>query len=181
MDAKQVEKTQSDNFERMAFAVAVLYSLQLGLDLKKQDSWDTLTPSQKMFAKKIFEDNPELAQLVQQPERLTEQQIVESTADLAKSQDNAKFMRIVSVGDDRVCSSCAAWQDKIVCLDGTSSPTLEDAIDAGFLHYGCRCSLQEVTTEEIPLNKLNPRYETRKAANPAIYNSKLNGVKLVYN
>ena len=64
MDANQVEKTQSDNFERMAFAVAVLYSLQLGLDLKKQDSWDTLTPSQKMFAKKIFEDNPEIAQLV---------------------------------------------------------------------------------------------------------------------
>ena len=61
------------------------------------------------------------------------------------------------------------------------SPTLDDAINDGFLHFGCRCSLQEIATAEIPLNPLNPRYDQRKAANPRIYNSKLNGVSLVFN
>lgn len=107
--------------------------------------------------------------IVQQPERLTEQQIVESTADLAKSQDNAKFMRIVTVGDDKVCLACDAWTDVVVSLDGSQSPTLQDAIDAGFLHYGCRCSLQEVETTEIPRKHL------------VAWNSSINGLKLVYN
>lgn len=169
MDAKQTEKTQDKNYERMLLAIAVLYSDQLGVDLKKQDSWDKLTAAQKMFAQKIYEDTPSLAMLVQQPERLTEQQIVESTASLAQDRDNARLMRIVTVGDDKVCQACGAWTGVIVSLDGSQSPTLQDAIDAGFLHYGCRCSLQEVETTEIPRKHL------------VAWNSSINGLKLVYN
>ena len=77
----------------------------------------------------------------------------------------------MTVGDDKVCHKCMSWQGKVVSLDGNGEPTLQEAIDDGFLHYGCRCSLQELGTSEIPLNPLNPRYEARKAANPLAYNT----------
>lgn len=165
----------------MIFAIAVLYSDFIGVDIKKQIDYSHLDSSQKMFAKKIYEDTPSLAHVVQQPERITEQEIVESTADIAKTKDNSRQVRIVTVGDEKVCPACAAWRDRIVFLDNSSSPTLDDAINAGFLHYGCRCSLQELQTKEIPLKETNPRYEQRKAANPRAYNSKLNGLTLVFN
>jgi hypothetical protein len=87
----------------------------------------------------------------------------------------------VTVGDDRVCPKCEVWNGKIVSLDGSSHPSLDDAIDKGFLHYGCRCALQELTTVEIPLKEPNPRIDARRAANPAAYNCILNGKRLVYN
>lgn len=178
MDSDEIEKTQRKNYERMIFAIAVLYSDFIGVDIKKQIDYSHLDPSQKMFAKKIYEDTPSLAHVVQQPERITEHQIVESTADIAKSRDNSRQVRIVTVGDEKVCPACAAWRNRIVSLDNSSSPTLDDAINAGFLHYGCRCSLQETSTTEIPLNKNNPRYQTRKAANPAVYHcaARFNGL-----
>ena len=86
----------------------------------------------------------------------------------------------MTVGDDKVCEKCAKWNGTIISLDGSSRPTLQDAIDAGFLHYGCRCSLQELKTAEIPLNPLNPRYDERRRANPSAYNSSLNGKRLVF-
>ena len=58
--------------------------------------------------------------------------------------------------------------------------TLQDAINDGFLHYNCRCALQEISTQEIPLKPLNPRYETRAAANPNVYHSSAASTGLVF-
>lgn len=124
---------------------------------------------------------PDFSAQVNQGERLTEQQIVEDMSQLSQAKNGSKKLRIVTVGDDKVCPACAKWQGKVVSLDGSSSPSLDDATRAGFLHYGCRCALQEISTQEIPLKPLNPRYEARAAANPAVYNSMLNGVVLVFN
>ena len=178
---KEAEETKKKNYERLLLAIAVLYSNQIGMDIKKQSTYADLTPGQKTFAKKMYEEVPDFAAQVNQGERMTEQQIVEDMSQLSKTKSNSSQVRIVTVGDDKVCPACAKWQGKVVALDGSSSPTLDDATRDGFLHYGCRCALQELPTAEIPLNPMNPRYGTRRAANPAAYNSSLNGVKLVFN
>ena len=48
--------------------------------------------------------------------------------------------------------------------------TVQDFINGHGWHKNCRCSLQELDTEEIKLNRINPRYEERAAANPRAYN-----------
>lgn len=178
---KEAEETKKKNYERLLLAIAVLYSQQIGMDIKKQSTYADLTPGQKTFAKKIYEEVPDFAAQVNQGERLAEQQIVEDVAQVAQTKSQSKVVRIVTIGDSKVCPACAKWQDKVVSLDGSTNPTLDDATRDGFLHYGCRCALQELSTAEIPLRPMNPRYETRRAANPAAYNSSLNGVKLVFN
>lgn len=168
---KEAEDTKKNNYERLLLAIAVLYANQIDMDIKKQTTYQQLTPAQKTFAKKIYEEVPDFSAQVNQVERMTEQQIVEDVAQVAQTKSQSKVVRIVTVGDDKVCPACARWQDKVVSLDGSSKPTLQDAIDNGFLHYNCRCALQEITTTEIKLNKLNPRYEARAAANPKVYHS----------
>lgn len=175
------EKTKRENYERMLLAIAVLYAADLGVDIVKQDTYSKLSPAQKTFAKKIYESTPSAVKHVEAGTRVTEQQVVEDIAQISQTKNNSKRVRIVTVGDDKVCPKCAKWQNKIVSLDGSTSPTLDDAIADGFLHYNCRCSLQELTVQEIALNPLNPRHDTRAAANPAIYNCSLNGEFLVFN
>lgn len=123
---------------------------------------------------------PDFSAQVNQGERLTEQQIVEDISQLSQAKNDSKKLRIVTVGDDKVCPACAKWQGKVVSLDGSSSPSLDDATRDGFLHYGCRCALQEINTEEIPLKPLNPRYEARAAANPSVYHSSAASTGLVF-
>ena len=175
---KEAEETKKKNYERLLLAIAVLYANQIDMDIKKQSTYQQLTPAQKTFAKKIYEEVPDFSAQVNQGERLTEQQIVEDMSQLSQAKNGSKKLRIVTVGDEKVCQHCQKWQNKIVSLDGSSRPSLQDAIDDGFLHYNCRCALQEIATTEIKLNKLNPRYETRAAANPAVYHcaARFNGL-----
>ena len=178
--AKEAEQTKKKNYERILLAIAVLYANQIGMDIKKQSTYQQLTPAQKTFAKKKYEEVPGFSAQVNQGERMTEQQIVEDISQLSQTNNGSKKLRIVTVGDEKVCPACAKWQGKVVSLDGSSSPSLDDATRAGFLHYGCRCALQEITTTEIKLNKLNPRYETRAAANPNVYHSSAASTGLVF-
>ena len=133
-----------------------------------------------MFAEKIFKSDPELVKQVDSGTRISEEEIVRDMSKVAQVHSSSKRLRIVTVGDDRVCEKCAKWQGKEVSIDGSSRPSLQNAIDDGFLHFGCRCSLQEISTSEIPLNPMNPRFEARKAANPLIYNTVPTSV-LVFN
>ena len=178
--ANEAEETKKNNYERILLAIAVLYANQIGMDIKKQSTYQQLTPAQKTFAKKKYEEVPGFSAQVNQGERLTEQQIVEDISQLSQTNNGSKKLRIVTVGDSKVCEHCKKWQNKIVSLDGSSKPTLQDAINDGFLHYNCRCALQEITTTEIKLNKLNPRYETRAAANPNVYHSSAASTGLVF-
>lgn len=178
--AKEAEDTKNKNYERIILAIAVLYANQIGMDIKKQSTYQQLTPAQKTFAKKKYEEVPGFSAQVNQGERLTEQQIVEDISQLSQTNNGSKKLRIVTVGDGKVCEHCKKWQNKIVSLDGSSKPTLQDAIDDGFLHYNCRCALQEISTQEIPLKPLNPRYETRAAANPNVYHSSAAYTGLVF-
>ncbi|WP_407450932.1 hypothetical protein [Fibrobacter sp.] len=109
-----------------------------------------------MFAKKVLAKNPNVANLISKESRLTEEEIVRGVADIART-NNAKLVRIVTVGDDKVCDKCAKWQNKIVSLEDKSGryKTLQEAMKMGFLHYGCRCSLQEISVTEIPRKSFN--------------------------
>lgn len=81
------------------------------------------------------------------------------------------MVRWVTVGDDRVCPKCAAWEGKILYLDDALHPSVSDAIAAGGLHFSCRCSLQELGTSEIPIKEPNPRRDDRMRVNPSIFNT----------
>lgn len=177
---KEAEETKKKNYERLLLAIAVLYANQLGVDIKKQDDYSKLTSSQKTFADKIYKSNPSLRHDVESGQRITEEQVVKDVSQVAQTHSQSTVLRIVTIGDEKVCPACAKWQGKVVSLDNSSRPSLQDAIDDGFLHYNCRCSLQELSTKEIPLNKNNPRYQTRKAANPTVYHSYASQDKLVF-
>lgn len=80
---KEAEDTKKKNYERLLLAIAVLYSNQIGMDIKKQNTYADLTPGQKTFAKKMYEEVPDFAAQVNQGERLSEQQIVEDMSQLS--------------------------------------------------------------------------------------------------
>lgn len=102
---------------------------------------------------------------------MPEQQIQIQVAD-AGNAAKIELYKIVGTLDGRTCPHCAEWQDKVVSMhpDGKHE-TVQDFINNHGFHYNCRCSLQPLEVEEIPLNPLNPRYEQRKAANPLAYNT----------
>lgn len=50
------------------------------MDIKKQSTYADLTPGQKTFAKKMYDEVPDFAAQVNQGERMSEQQIVEDMA-----------------------------------------------------------------------------------------------------
>lgn len=96
-------------------------------------------------------------------------QIQVATAGVA---EDVQLYRIAGVKDDKTCPDCAAWQGKTVAMrpDGLHE-TVQDFINQHGFHKNCRCSLQALDTREIKLNRLNPRYEERAAANPGVYHS----------
>lgn len=177
------EKTeqQKENYERLIFAIAVYFADDLKIDIKSQVSYKDLTPEQKTFAQKIYEDKPQFIKQVNKDTRITEKTIVKDVSKVAKvakeekDKENPDLVKIVTVGDDRVCEYCAKWNNKIISLSGktTGYPTLQDFINSKGLHYGCRCALLDVKTDEIPLKtEINPRYDERKRARPDIYNTR---------
>ena len=180
---EEKDKQEMSNYERLIYAIAILYATQLGIEIKKQTSYKDLTPAQITFAKKIYEKHPEFELQVVSGKRLSEEDIVKDTANISKENNN-DLVRIVTVGDSTTCEKCKKWDKKIVSLSGHNRnyPSLETATKDGFLHYGCRCALLNIETDEIPLkSKANPRYETRKAANPSAYNTAIHIKDLIFN
>lgn len=173
--ADELTEDQKKNYERAILGIALLFAEDLGIDPKTVDDYSKLTPAQKTFAEKILEKNKTGLKQVAKDKRITEEQIVKIESKAAKQQ-NFNFARITTYGDGAVCPNCSKWQRKIVCLDGTDSelPSLQDAIDDGFLHFGCRCALQKVDVDEIPLKEQNPRRDDRAKQRPDLYNSKTN-------
>lgn len=170
--AEEKTETEMTNYERLIYAIAILYASQLGINIRTQKSYKDLTPAQITFAQKKYEQHPELEEQIKQGKRITERQIVEDTAKIA-SEDKSDLVRIVTAGDPTTCERCKKWENKIVSLSGKNSryPSLQDAIDDGFLHYNCRCALLELSTDEIRLKEPNPRIDERASKRPDIYNS----------
>lgn len=170
--AEEKDKQEMSNYERLLFAIAILYASQLGINIQKQTSYKDLTPAQITFAKKIYDKHPEFQLQVESGRRISEEQIVKDTANVAK-ENKSDLVRIVTVGDATTCPKCKKWDEKIVSLSGNNRnyPSLETATKDGFLHFNCRCALLNIQTDEIPIKEPNPRRDERKRARPDIYNS----------
>lgn len=169
---EEKDKQEMSNYERLIFAIAILYASQLGINIQKQTSYKDLTPAQITFAKKIYDKHPEFQLQVESGRRISEEQIVKDTANIAK-ENKSDLVRIVTVGDATTCPKCKKWDEKIVSLSGNNRnyPSLETATKDGFLHFNCRCALLNIQTDEIPIKEPNPRRDERKRARPDIYNS----------
>lgn len=169
---------QKQNYERLLFAIAVLYAEELKLDISKVEDYSELSEAQKTFVKKIYKEHPSFEKQVLKDKRLSEHQIIKDTQTILKDDDKnlingSRFAKWVSFGDSKVCNKCKKWENKIVCISGNPQgfPTVDDVIKSGALHYGCRCALLDIDTDEIPLKEPNPRIDQRKKSRPDIYNS----------
>lgn len=169
---------QKQNYERLLLAIAVLYAKELKLDISKVEDYSELSEGQKTFVKKIYKEHPSFEKQVLKDQRLSEQQIIKDTQKILKDDDNnlingSRFAKWVSFGDSKVCNKCKKWENKIVCVSGNPQgfPTVDDVIKSGALHYGCRCALLDIDTDEIPLKEPNPRIDQRKQSRPDTYNS----------
>lgn len=157
-------QTQKENYERLLLAIALYYSNAIGIDTTVVDEYSKLTEQQKTFAKKIVEQNPKIERQLERKTRIPEKTIVKDVAKIAQEdEDSGDLKKIITAGDQTVCHQCRKWQNKIVSLSGNSSryPSLDDAINDHFLHYGCRCALIDLKTDEIPLKEPNPRRPER--------------------
>ena len=172
------KEQQKQNYERLLLAIAVLYAKELKLDISKVEDYSELSEGQKTFVKKIYKEHPSFEKQVLKDQRLSEQQIIKDTQKILKDDDKnlvngSRFAKWVSFGDSKVCNKCKKWENKIVCISGNPQgfPTVDDVIKSGALHYGCRCALLDIDTDEIPLKEPNPRIDQRKQSRPDIYNS----------
>jgi hypothetical protein len=50
-------------------------------------------------------------------------------------------------------------------------PLVEDFINSHGFHKNCRCAIQPLDVDEIPLKEPNPRRDVRATIRPDIYNS----------
>lgn len=161
---------KKENKKRMLIALAIL----LGF-MDQREDFSKLTKPQLQEVNKVFEER-KLQNLTNNPERLSERDIQIEAAEIGIGH-SVQLYRIVGVKDNNTCPDCAKWQGKKVSMsDGTDYPTVQEFINDHGFHPNCRCSLQEIKDDEIPIKKINPRYESRKQQRPDIYNSKTNKV-----
>lgn len=161
---------KKENQKRMLIALAIL----LGFIDQKED-FSKLTKPQLQEVKRVFEEK-NLQYLTNNPERLSERDIQIEAAEIGIGH-SVQFYKIVGVKDNKTCPDCAKWQGKKVSMSqGTEYPTVDEFINQHGFHPNCRCSLQEIKVDEIPLKKNNPRYESRKQQRPDIYNCKTSKV-----
>lgn len=161
---------KKENKKRMLIALAIL----LGFIDQKED-FSKLSKPQLQEVNKVFEEK-KLEHLTNNPERLSERDIQIEAAEIG-IEHSVQLYKIVGVKDNNTCPDCAKWQGKKVSMtDGTKYPTVQEFINEHGFHPNCRCSLQEIKDDEIPLKKNNPRYESRKQQRPDIYNCKTNKV-----
>ena len=166
-EEKEEEKTQKDeNYEKAALYVAFL----LGMYYKSFDDLKAHPNDLQKVNVKIHE-NKNLLDQIQTEEKISDKDIQKEA--IKATEMNGKLMKIRTVGDQKVCPKCAEWQGKIISVDGSDKnyPSMDDFIKSGGYHVNCRCSAQEIDTDEIPLKQeINPRYKSRKQARPDLYN-----------
>ena len=77
--------------------------------------------------------------------KLTKSEILTTAQDIANVK--SKYYKVVTVGDNRVCNKCKAWNNKIISDEDNKYPSYEDFEKSGAAHWGCRCFLKPVTVK----------------------------------
>ena len=166
------EDYSSENKKRMILALAIMLGAAA-------DSYSDIPPALLAQAKAIYKDK-NFGIDVEQEARMPEREVQIKIAELGNSA-SIELYKIVGVEDSHTCPDCARWQGTTVTMhDDGKHKTVQDFINDHGFHVNCRCSLQPLDVGEIPLNKINPRYEERKAANPKAYNTAWSVDQLVF-
>lgn len=166
-----------ENKKRMLIALAVYLGFT---DINKANEWDNLTKEQKKIVRQEFEER-NLEQFTNNPNRLQERDIQIQVAEKGLS-DKIDVYKIVGNPGPTQCEDCRKWMNRKVTMEANTIglPTVQDFINSHGFHPNCRCSLQPVSVDEIPLKKPNPRREDRAKVRQDIYNSNCN-FTLVFN
>ncbi len=142
------EKTDysKENKKRMLAALAVY------LGLSDTAEYGSLSDEAKKEARAAYEEQAGLKDWAERAERLPEKEIQVKIAQMGMK-DGVKLYKIKGeYSDGHMCPKCKEWQGKIVSMTDNplGYPLVEDFINSGGLHINCRCSLQELSTDEIP-------------------------------
>lgn len=78
--------------------------------------------------------------------KLTKSEILTTAQDIANVK--SKYYKVVTVGDNRVCDKCKAWNNKIISDDDPNYSSYDDLEKSGALHPNCRCYLKPVEKKE---------------------------------
>lgn len=148
--ATENKDISKENWERMLFAAAML----AGTDASTYAELARKDPDSLFVAIKKMAKNPQLVEVVERAneleQRISEQDVQKIVSEIAQN-EGERWLKIATAKDSRVCKACAEWQGVIVS-NGPNSlgyPTVDDFINSNGLHYNCRCSLQELSTQEI--------------------------------
>ena len=157
-----------ENKKRMLIALAVYLGFT---DINKAEEWNNLTKEEKKIVRQEFEGR-NLKQFTDNPNRLPERDIQIQVAEKGLS-DKIDVYKIVGNPSPTQCEDCRKWMNRKVTMESNTIglPTVQDFINSHGFHPNCRCSLQPVSVDEIPLKEPNPRIDQRKQSRPDIYNS----------
>ena len=85
--------------------------------------------------------------------KLTKSEILTTAQDIANVK--SKYYKVVTVGDNRVCDKCKAWNGKIISDDDPNYPSYYDLEKSGSLHKNCRCYLKPVEKKAMNSENIN--------------------------
>ena len=85
--------------------------------------------------------------------KLTKSEILTTAQDIANVK--SKYYKVVTVGDNRVCDKCKAWNGKIISDDDPNYLSYDDLEKSGALHPNCRCYLKPVEKKAMNSENMN--------------------------
>ena len=148
------EKHEKENRDQLLIALAVL--LYKDADKKISTVEDIPNDIRSKLEKKIDDflakggkDINDINEL----NLLTKSEILKIAKDISGTKSG--YFKVVTVGDNRVCNKCKAWNGKIISDDDPNYPSYDDLEKSGALHPNCRCFLKPVDKKAMNSENIN--------------------------
>ena len=101
--------------------------------------------------------------------KLTKSEILTTAQDIANVK--SKYYKVVTVGDNRVCDKCKAWNGKIISDDDPNYSSYDDLQKSGALHPNCRCYLKPVEKKAMNSENINDEIVYREFDDKTLINN----------
>ena len=106
--------------------------------------------------------------------KLTKSEILTTAQDIANVK--SKYYKVVTVGDNRVCDKCNAWNNKIISDDDPNYPSYDDLEKSGALHPNCRCYIKPVEKKAMNSENINDEVVYREFDNKTLINNSMENI-----
>ena len=106
--------------------------------------------------------------------KLTKSEILTTAQDIANVK--SKYYKVVTVGDNRVCDKCKAWNNKIISDDDPHYPSYDDLEKSGALHPNCRCYLKPVEKKAMNSENINDEIVYRGFVENTLINNSMENI-----